>query len=540
MRSVLRTRIKKTVQIVVWLALFAFFLLAAVLYQRGVYDIRNVSRVREQASSEEPGPVTEPATEPESSPGSEDSSASSSPDPATEPPTEEVPQTPPVPAVTAWSFTSSLPNPSDLSGSYRKLDSGIYSSETCVLARLKLTGLQNTFSLSEYEVRAIQVTEYEHGCIYSEEITETADRPVVLLRAGYLIRENKDGSFSLLSPDGNLLRDRYDESELMLTTLRDENGNLLFCSTKYVEEEVPVPVLAKDEYTGRMMPTGEYSGTTTETVPVHTYYTLGDDFKMHPSDYEDDKAASMDPGVVFDSPLDYGKTTCDLVRYFTGRYWGYKSISSGQIVVYPKYTKAYNFHDGYALAYDGNLMYVLNEKGEEIYSVGCVWPEVFWTKFELTVPDTNGLESLGTYYFSHGWTRVRVRENLDTYKLYYYIKDKDYTTLMDRNGNFFNLPAGYSLVGYSDGVLLLQQEESGLYGYMNYKGQWIAQPIYTYAHPFISGTAVLGTENACGMIDTSGTFIIPAQFDYVSDLSGGNVAVYDATTGWQVFQILTK
>ena len=48
-----------------------------------------------------------------------------------------------------------------------------------------------------------------------------------------------------------------------------------------------------------------------------------------------------------------------------------------------------------------------------------------------------------------------------------------------RFGKEYPIPSGYTLITYSDGVLLLRNNETGLYGCMNYKGAWIVQPEYS-------------------------------------------------------------
>ena len=65
--------------------------------------------------------------------------------------------------------------------------------------------------------------------------------------------------------------------------------------------------------------------------------------------------------------------------------------------------------------------------------------------------------------------------------------------------------------------------------------------MYTYAGPFSEGLCVLGYEGGkCGMIDTEGNVVIPFVFDYISDVSGGRIALYESSIGWSVIQKMVK
>jgi hypothetical protein len=94
---------------------------------------------------------------------------------------------------------------------------------------------------------------------------------------------------------------------------------------------------------------------------------------------------------------------------------------------------------------------------------------------------------------------------------------------------------------YSDGVILLKNIHTGLYGCMNYKSEWIVQPQYSHVTPSLSGMIVVGNENGKkGLVDTRGNWILPQVFDYISAPSQGMVAAYDKTVGWQVFRMMSK
>ncbi|MBQ7298687.1 MAG: WG repeat-containing protein [Clostridia bacterium] len=539
---------------VVATALMLVLVVGAGMYLHGYFDLTFVDRVslnRAETETEtvETAPVTEPVS-PDTEPVTEPVGTDTAEIPSTQQGNTGTPnagnvQTKPAEPQkeTAKTASDALKSAKTLQNQgYRAQTTGIYQSGKSVLAKIPLTGLGKNFSYSEYQVRDTVVTEYERGCIVTDEVFVTEDRPAVTLRNGYIIRD-VNGKLSLLKPDGTTLLSDYDESSFRLTELRDENGNALFAAVKRVKEDVYLPIMTKGEYSGRPMESGFFEEEPVKMEVEHlTYYTLSDDGKWIESEYNDENPPKeTERGLQFDAPLDFGESDCDIVRFYNYGRWGYKNAKTGETVVYPRFTEAYNFRDGYAIALDGYYMYFLNEKGTVVYQISYAEPEQFETYENITLPDTDGIEALGTYYFSHGLTRIRVRQNLFNYKLYYYIKESDDTYLFDVKGNRFPLPIGYRLTGYADGVLLLQNTDTGLYGCMNYKSEWIVQPQYSFVTPSLSGMIVVGDENGkMGLVDTNGKWILPQVFDYLSAPSQGMVAAYDKTVGWQVFRMMSK
>ena len=159
-------------------------------------------------------------------------------------------------------------------------------------------------------------------------------------------------------------------------------------------------------------------------------------------------------------------------------------------------------------------------------------------------PLTNGFESIGFFYFDHGLTRVR-RQVIDYW--YYFMRPRgslvrvveDYDLLIRADGSEYALPAGYSLVAYSEGMILL--EKDGRLGFLDYTGAWIAQPIYADAKPFVGGLAELMTEDGrWGMIDTAGNLVLPFVYDDISQVSSGVVAAYSEQNGWTAMRLMGK
>lgn len=161
-----------------------------------------------------------------------------------------------------------------------------------------------------------------------------------------------------------------------------------------------------------------------------------------------------------------------------------------------------------------------------------------WVEYVYLLPDTLGIESIGCSGFDNGWLRLRVQAQSRMNNSYGTIA-QDIDRLINIDGEYFDIPEGYTLEGYSNGVLLLSKD--GLYGYYSINEYWIAQPIYDYARPFVQGLAVVGFENGTvGMIDTEGNIVMPFVFTSISDVSSGIISAYIEGVGWNIYSLCAK
>ena len=211
--------------------------------------------------------------------------------------------------------------------------------------------------------------------------------------------------------------------------------------------------------------------------------------------------------------------------------------------------KAFNYSaDGYAVVIDDteNTLRIINYRDRNVFKPGSQYiyykdintGKNHYGKDHYAFPDTYGIESIGAQGFDHGYLRLRIRTtSVMSDSLGKVVRDQDY--LVDTSGKKFEIPTGYTLEGYSDGVLLLSRD--GLYGYYSIEGEWIAQPIYSYARPFIQGLAVVGSQDGTvGMIDTKGNIVLPFVFTSISDVSSGVIVTYCEGIGWEVFTVNKK
>lgn len=211
--------------------------------------------------------------------------------------------------------------------------------------------------------------------------------------------------------------------------------------------------------------------------------------------------------------------------------------------------KAFNYsEDGIAVIVEEteNTLRVINYRNRTVFKPGSQY--IFYVdpntgkrqhaKDYYYFPDTYGIESIGAQGFDHGYLRLRIRSlSMMKDSLGTVIRDQDY--LVNTNGEKFDIPAGYTIEGYSDGVILLSKD--GLYGYYSIEGDWIAQPVYTYARPFIQGLAVVGSaDGTVGMIDTKGNIVLPFVYTSISDVSSGVIVTYCEGIGWEVLALTKK
>ena len=150
------------------------------------------------------------------------------------------------------------------------------------------------------------------------------------------------------------------------------------------------------------------------------------------------------------------------------------------------------------------------------------------SSYNYFAPDKATRDHLGFFYFDHGLTRVYDREyNRRTGE----IIEREF--IVDRSGKPFYIPDEYTIKAYSNGMILL--ENNGYYGFMNYLGEWIANPIFTYAQPFYEGVAVIGLENGKrALIDTQGNLIAKFKYDLITNCTGGIVTLFEKDHGWTI------
>lgn len=428
-------------------------------------------------------------------------------------------------AVLSQQTSFSLPSAMDMMDEGFSRSTLTYSKNT---TRLSFAGGFD-FTPMEYSLRReyTETVHYEQPYQFAEPVAvyqnALTDVPAVELYMGFILR--KDNLYTkIYTADGVYLFTYYSGVAWPAYT-RDIHGNPLFFSR---------PLMTED--------------------PV--YVRVGSS-EFVPSDYDDTLHGR---GLYFDYSPSYGISDSNLLRIASTQttvtvapdgtetaensyLWAYGFSASWRRTSF-RFTDAREFSEDLAAVTgeDGRLYYI----GPYGYSAFTTQRQYYYSEWYvqefLLPPLTNGPESIGFYYYDHGLVRAR-RRVIDwsafTYKDTLRVAvDEDF--LMDKNGKEFPIPEGYDIVSYSDGVILLTRD--GKYGYMDYTGAWIAQPIYDYAQPFHEGLAVVGFGEADRlMIDTEGNIVIPlGQYDYISSVSDGVIAVWKEGEGWSILHKMAK
>lgn len=372
--------------------------------------------------------------------------------------------------------------------------------------------LPDSFSLRRRQiVREVVSVPTDDGEWYVTTQRVREERPAVELYMGYIMLDN-GRNLSMIASDATPL-----------------------CM---VDEQVYSPAYARDKYDRPLFTRSSAAG---ETV----YFYLDTDGLNFISTAYDEAAEGR--GLKFDYPASYGKSDSAVTtdrNEVNGR-MAYVMRGVGMLTTYD-FTRAYAFTENRAAVTttkNRGGLYFIDENGQRAFDT---WRYYFNEHgrdvYEnLVLPLTDGRENIGFYYFDHGLTRVR-RQVIDAYNWAYVGRVrtmKDEHILIRPDGSEYELPAGYTLEGYSDGMILLSKD--GLYGFIDYTGEWIAQPIYAAATPFVCGLATLTTQDGrVGMIDTEGNIVLQFTFDYISQVSDGLIATYREENGWTVLKMMEK
>ncbi len=414
---------------------------------------------------------------------------------------------------------------------YAKTDT-TYENDTHILAEVAPKfDIPDKFSdtmRTEYDmVKVYDTPESEYRIEY---VSRETERPLmepymgyILYNEGYLIHVLTSDGYGILS---------YDIEDYYPAYTRDTQNRPLFY--KNVVENI--------------------NGT--DCIVTKYYYIDVQNHAFVESDYID---ARDNRGLYFDYPASYGISDSELKRFaeltptittdasgrtFMNQTATYAFAREDSGWLYYRYNFATPYSNGLAVTADQyNFVQLINEYGTPVMGTRQTYRNhIRVTEMKgFVMPATRGVESLGFFYFDHGLTRVR--EQAFDYYEYSWRRNKlmvhDIDMLVYADGTVFDLPYGYNLVAYSDGVALL--EKDGKYGYFDYRQKWIIQPIYSYAEPFFEGLAVVGYANGVkGVINTDGEFVVPLKYSYISNCSSGVMTAYNSVEDWKIINKMAK
>lgn len=335
------------------------------------------------------------------------------------------------------------------------------------------------------------------GTTFETVVTETTqDRPAVETVSGYLVCDRGDGTYDLLDTTGSVVFSSLSFDAVTPTSLSDAAGNPLFLENGGYTVLIDGARIAYDAKGVNMANRSTCLGTT-------------------------------------------GDVGNENIRIYeaNGRY-GYQT-NDGARLTDAVYTRAFAFSEGLALAMDETALYVLDTTGQCLYTAPYTVSSDLEGSASLLLPDTEGLESLGFFYFDHGLMRIRQRISYTPQEGYYYnnyyVFDAD--VLLDAYGNVTEMPNGYELVSYHDGIRILRHVQTGAVGLADHLGQWITPPAFQDATPCVQGLTPVKYNDKWGVVDQNGQFVMPATFDLPPTILGGVIAAYSSQSGWMAFAL---
>lgn len=407
-------------------------------------------------------------------------------------------------------LTANIPMESDIGGMLLS-HVGVYSGENFALAKSAVK-LPTAFSVGKETVKVpVKYTKGTSSEILIKYEEDEADIKAVELYMGYIIINSEDQSSSLYNENGEKICDLGDKEPAYKRTydgtpiFRDAKKYYIFSSESGEFEEISESKIVF----GLEYDYPAYSYKTAAGVHIYASYVSSKKVYTYLDAYDEKQEIKTNYSMAYN----FGPTDCALVKLTSG---SVRIINSAGKTVHTSPTTVYTYYP---------------EGTDAGYSIKV--------QRYYALPYLNDISAIGSGTIDeYGWMRIRIQLKGRSPG----IGDKivgDYETLINAKGELFEIPEGYTLEGYSDGVLLLSR--NGLYGYYTVEGKWIANPIYTFASPFVQGLAALGySDGTVGMIDTDGNIVLPFAFRYVSNVSSGLVAAYSESGGWEVFKLMER
>lgn len=457
--------------------------------------------------------------------------------------------------------------------------------------------LPKRFSYRDMNSRTWKITTYDDGRMSTVEDTVKSERrPAVYLYMGYIIYDDRGGELYIIDKNGAVLN-TIDES-LIPAYARDTYGRPLFFTPYNYYADVPdtetVNEAGESEFTYR----GAYLSGKNYYALYQGGYIYGVDyveerdgrglnFDFIPSYGLSDTYNKYRAGIASPKYSSFLDGSAALVTFMNWNYFSpydpetpdvnaiveaekaYALLPTAEKLAaienkttpediyhisekFP-YLAAFNYNEGYATVvtsdvdeepkYEATELRVVNTSGEIMFTSRKKYsnPEGAFCSDRYMLPLSRGEESVGHLYFDHGLMRIR-KVSFDKFQLDEYGDfrvNSDVDVLVYPNGTEFPIPDGYTLKGYSDGILTL--ERNGLYGYMRYDGSWIAEATYKNAAAFHGGIGVLTKpDGTVGAVDTNGSVVIPFKYTYVSNRSDSLISAYSNDGGWELFGVFEK
>jgi hypothetical protein len=205
---------------------------------------------------------------------------------------------------------------------------------------------------------------------------------------------------------------------------------------------------------------------------------------------------------------------------------------SGYFIVKPKYETIHPFSESRATVIDHQGYRVIDESGKELTSKAYSYiGDYNEGRVLFSITDEKG-KSL--YGFLNRWGKEVIPASYQSASDF-----KDGKSVVKlKNGRYalINLTGkvlqtyNFAFVGeYGEGLLTFQKSPEGKLGFMNEQGKIIIEPRFRWAQSFQDGGAIVtiseGNNDYSGLIDKKGQYILKPNYQQISHLGDGRVAI---------------
>ncbi len=209
---------------------------------------------------------------------------------------------------------------------------------------------------------------------------------------------------------------------------------------------------------------------------------------------------------------------------------------TGRFVIAPEFDDASTFYEGLASAGYCQSVTVNGERQNR-----CTYGYINNSGSFVINPQFDGAGD-----FINGWAAVqnRTRDDMEWQPPYYINRAGEKKRTLPYNGNITpkipGLEPGYTTPVFrydtsdprpnTEGLLAFRDRE-GMYGYIDYEGNVVISPQFSFAAKFSEGLAAVGMKNAgYGYINKQGTLVIKPRFLTGRSFNGGLAAVLVAVS----------
>jgi hypothetical protein len=197
---------------------------------------------------------------------------------------------------------------------------------------------------------------------------------------------------------------------------------------------------------------------------------------------------------------------------------------TGNVVIEPRFDKAFDFMEGMAAVQKGELWGFVNTTGESV--IKPRFRMVFKGFAEGLAPVVDG-EFFG-YIDKKG--NLKIKPQYSEAGLFSeglaVVSIEGVKRIIDTDGKTVAEPEGIGLIDrFSEGLAVVMRSADEKFGFIDRTGKIVVEPVYDEAQKFSKGMAAVSRDGEWGFIDKSGKVVIDFRFGAAEGFSEGLAAV---------------